>query len=664
MITLETPKYKHPLVVLTAFLIAILWGMLTPAIIEAASTAAPDRSQAYYHFMIATLKERSRHYSEAIEEYRLALQYDPKASEILSRLADLYIQTDRVGEAIQEAQKALEKDPQNKEAHQLLGQIYMERIQMRDSNRQDVLLAIQEFEAVRQLDPEDETAVLALGQLYLQNQQPQSSVDILSQYVKEHPDSESAMLTLSTAYQELGQYDEAISVLLKYLEVNPNNLYTVQQIAELYTKAGKPEEALEFQKRAYEGNPSSITNLRRYLDLLIKTGEEEQAIRILHSQIEQEPGKMDWVLMLSRTYQRAGMLEKAESLLLEQLQTKPDNPELLLGLVQVYEDSGRYQDAMTQLEKMLKIMDGTQNLSRSEQASNSALIYSHMGYATYRMKEYDRSLEYYKKAREFVQPDEYGRIDFHIALNYLAQKKYDLAIETTQSIIKTSREDVDAWELLGAIYEEMGKYQESDQISDRLIEMHPESPFYYIRRAERLQQREQYRESIEYLKKLMTRFPSNDQILFLLGAAHERLKELTDAEEYFLQAIEANPRNANALNYLGYMLVDHGLRLNESIEYIKRALEFDQNNGAYLDSLGWAYFKLDQLDLAEENLRQAWTQMQENPVVNDHMGDLSFKQGKFRDAIRYWETALKNKSSEVDPSIIEKKIEDTKRRIQ
>src|SRR3990172_6238381 len=133
----------------------------------------PDRSQAYYHFLLGAFKERARQYSDAILEYREALKHDPKASEIYSRLAELYIQTNRMEEAIQDARKAVEKNPDNKEAHWMLGQIYLERLYLSEGGRQDLNEAIREFKEVLRIDPDDDGATLALGQLYLQNNQPQ-----------------------------------------------------------------------------------------------------------------------------------------------------------------------------------------------------------------------------------------------------------------------------------------------------------------------------------------------------------------------------------------------------------------------------------------------------------------------------------------------------------
>ena len=112
------------------------------------------------------------------------------------------------------------------------------------------------------------------------------------------------------------------------------------------------------------------------------------------------------------------------------------------------------------------------------------------------------------------------------------------------------------------------------------------------------------------------------------------------------------------LNYLGYMLADKGTKLPEALKMIRKAVEQEPMNGAYLDSLGWAYFKLGQYELAEENLRQAVERDQTDPTVHDHLGDLYEKTGRIRLAATQWELSLsefsKSSAADVEPSEVAK----------
>ena len=124
------------------------------------------------------------------------------------------------------------------------------------------------------------------------------------------------------------------------------------------------------------------------------------------------------------------------------------------------------------------------------------------------------------------------------------------------------------------------------------------------------------------------------------------------------------PANANALNYLGYMLADRGEQLDEAIRLVRRALDTDPDNGAYLDSLGWAHFRKGELDEAEKYSAAAAAKMPENSEVQDHLGDVHARQGRLSEAIAAWTRALKGDGQDVEKAEIEKKISNARSKMQ
>jgi tetratricopeptide (TPR) repeat protein len=621
------------------------------------------KAQAYFHYLNGASKENQRKFDEAIKEYKQALEFDPDSSEILSKLAYLYVQTNRMPEAVEDAQKAIQKNPANKEAYRMLGQIYLEKVYTKDPSKEDLEKAIEQFREVYRLDPEDDTNLLTLGQLYAQSNQPDQAVEMLAKYIQINPDSPSAVLSLSNAFQQLNKPEEALKVLNKFLETDPDNPYVLQVTADMYEKAGDFAKALELERKIYEADPSNPVPFRRYIQLLEKNRQFAEAAKVLQAQVDREPDRSDWKAMLAKSLLKAGDQERAESIMREVIAKEPTF-DYQLALVQILEEGDKLDEARKNLEQLLEKVNAGDLVDENEQKGSLALIYSHLGFCAQQAKDYDRAIDSYRKARMYVDPSDTGRIDFYIALNLRSQKKYPEAIDTLNAITKQNPNDTDAWELLSQIYEDQKDLENSDRVINHLMETHPEDVSFQLLRAERLQQRQKHEDSLTFLKQIQPKFPNNDQLLFLMGAASERLKKIDDAEDYFKKAITANPQNANALNYLGYMLIDHGIRVEESLQYVKKALELDRENGAFLDSLGWGYFKLNQLDLAEDNLRMALERLDDNAVVHDHLGDLYFKQGKFREAITQWQDALQKKSSEIDSAYIQKKIDDTKARMR
>jgi Flp pilus assembly protein TadD len=147
-------------------------------------------------------------------------------------------------------------------------------------------------------------------------------------------------------------------------------------------------------------------------------------------------------------------------------------------------------------------------------------------------------------------------------------------------------------------------------------------------------------QAVHAAEKIASQSSDKETTGFLLGAIFERQKKFDQAEEQFREVLRTNPRNSAALNYYGYMLADRGIRLDEATDLIKRAIAEDPTNAAYLDSLGWAYFKQNRFSEAEEPLRQAASRESHDPTILSHLGDLYAKLGKDNLAEAQWQKSV------------------------
>jgi tetratricopeptide (TPR) repeat protein len=147
---------------------------------------------------------------------------------------------------------------------------------------------------------------------------------------------------------------------------------------------------------------------------------------------------------------------------------------------------------------------------------------------------------------------------------------------------------------------------------------------------------------------------------------YERMKKFDLSEAEFRKVLQLDPDNAGAMNYLGYMLADRNVRLDEAFQLIKKAVDQDPNNGAYLDSLGWVYYRQGKFSEAEGVLVKAVERAGGDATVHDHLGDVYFKLGKTRDAVTQWQSSLREyqkPGSEADPdevAKVSKKLDDAR----
>ena len=155
----------------------------------------------------------------------------------------------------------------------------------------------------------------------------------------------------------------------------------------------------------------------------------------------------------------------------------------------------------------------------------------------------------------------------------------------------------------------------------------------------------------------------NEMVWFLLGAIYERQKMFDRAEEQFKKVLAVNPDNGAALNYYGYMLADLGIRLEEAETMVKRALNDEPYNGAYLDSLGWIYFKENKMADAEATLRKAVERETHDPTIRAHLGDVLAKTGRVAMAAAEWEKSLSEWHRALPADVEEEKVADLEKKL-
>jgi len=165
-------------------------------------------------------------------------------------------------------------------------------------------------------------------------------------------------------------------------------------------------------------------------------------------------------------------------------------------------------------------------------------------------------------------------------------------------------------------------------------------------------------------RRLRAAAPNDPRGLYVLAQVLEQRKDFDGAERALREILERDPEDATALNYLGYMLAERGQRLDEAVTLVQRALKLEPGNPSFLDSLGWAYYQQGKLDLADPPLTEAAGKLPGNSVIQDHLGDLRFKQRRFSDATAAWQRALNGDGESIDRQVIEKKIVDAKARLE
>jgi tetratricopeptide (TPR) repeat protein len=346
-----------------------------------------------------------------------------------------------------------------------------------------------------------------------------------------------------------------------------------------------------------------------------------------------------------------------------------DSIEVPYNIAAVYQAQGRYDDAIQVLQDLLKKTEKPDTSYTASEKGNRAVFLERLGTIYRDNNNSQAAIDTFRKMIP-LGDDNAQRGYQQIIDTYREAKQWQQATDVAKEATTKLPNDRGLKMVYASQLADMGDAEGGLKQVKSLLKGTPEDREVYITLAQmysRLKRWPEAEEALNQAEKLSTKDEDKEYVYFLRGSTYERQKKYDDAEAQFRKVLAADSQNATALNYLGYMLADRGAKLDEALTLIKKAVDLDPANGAYLDSLGWAYFKMGKYDMAEESLTKASQHMGSDPTVQDHLGDLYQKTGRLKLAAAHWERAInewnKTVSAEVDQdevAKVTKKLESAK----
>ena len=265
----------------------------------------------------------------------------------------------------------------------------------------------------------------------------------------------------------------------------------------------------------------------------------------------------------------------------------------------------------------------------------------------------------------FLQFSLYLKPDFpiaHVALAeaYEGAKKYDLEMDAFDQIPESSPLWLNVQIQKAFALNALDRVDDAKGLIEKLIAKNPKDIRPLDALGNILRSHERYGEARDYYTRAIALLAKpgkeNWTLYYSRGVCNERLHDWPSAEADLKRALELSPDESLVLNYLGYTWVDQGHNLKTGMDYIRKAVKLKPDDGYYVDSLGWAYFKLGNLPAAVEQLERAVELKPDDPVVNDHLGDAYWRIGRILEAKYQWQQALTLKPDSDQTTELEKKI--------
>ena len=651
-----------------------------PADSAPAARKAPDRAAAYYHFALAHMYEeqvatygRSELANKAIEEYRAAIDADPTSEYLTSGLAELYARTGRIRDAVVEAQDILKRDVNNLEARRLLGRIYLRSLgDMQSGNgSQSVLkLAIEQYEQIVKLQPDSMDDHLLLGRLYRLNNDMQKAETEFKIAIKLQPGSEEAVTTLAYLYNELGDTTRAAQVLSAVPDAARSaKLYSA--LGYTYEQQKQYKNAIESYRHAIELDRDNLDAIRGLAQNLFNDGQTDAALEQYKVIADANPEDAQTYVRIAEIYRKQGKYDTALDNLKKAETMVQDSIEVPYNISAIYQAEGRFDEAAQVMKDLLKKSEKADPATYTAgEKTNRAVFLERLGTIYRDQGNNQAAIDAFRQVIALGGDDNIERGYQQIIDTWREAKEWQKATEAAKEAVQKLPNSRDLKMVLAAQQADMGNPDPALKDVQAMLKGDAQDRGVYITLAQmntRLKRYTDAEQDLDKAEKLSIKQDDKEYIWFLRGSTFERQKRFAEAEVQFKKVIASDPQHAQALNYLGYMLADQNSKLDEALGYIKRAVDIDPTNGAYLDSIGWAYYRLGKYEMAEESLVKAAQKINTDPTVHDHLGDLYQKTGRLKLAATHWERALvewnRTIAAEVDQTDIarvQKKLDSAK----
>jgi tetratricopeptide (TPR) repeat protein len=379
--------------------------------------------------------------------------------------------------------------------------------------------------------------------------------------------------------------------------------------------------------------------MRRLAQALFFSDQPEKARDVYEQIVASSDTDVEAHLRLSQIYRQLGDFESSRKANDKALSLDPNNIEIQYNDVNLLEDEGKTNEAVEKLQAIIK--DAERTRYTDAELTNRTMLIERLGMLQRTAERYDEAVETFQMLED-MDPSQGARSAAQIVETYRMARQFEKARETADIAYERFPESRMLTIVRASLLADLGDAEEAVRDMERFIANAPDYQNYLTLAQiyEKLKDFERMGDAIDKAEQLAATDEQRENIAFMRGAMYERLKDYAAAEEQFRNVLKVNPNSHGAMNYLGYMLADRNVRLDEAYELIKQAVDMQPTNAAYLDSLGWVYYRQGKYREAEVALKQALQGYSQDPTIHDHLGDVYFAQGRLKEAVQQWEIAI------------------------
>jgi tetratricopeptide (TPR) repeat protein len=619
---------------------------------DALTPVEARRREAVEHYMRAKLFAQESEFEAAVREFKKAVELDPADGALRREYGELLRDLPVYAEAEKEARKAVELEPASAGGHRLLGQVLLSTA--KDKKRLEEAAA--ELRKANELAPSDPQGAVAYAQALLRLEKPKEASTVL-EGVLNRANGPAVLLLYGETLERSGQLQQAEEVYKGLSKLDPENRAALLGLLRVYDRGRQFDKAAPILQDFLKLQPGNLGLKTQYGGLLLRARRFAEARKVFEEVMAADAGNREALRLYAALLSETREPDKADEALRKLQTLEPDDPEIPYRRAVNFLEARRIPEAEAVLRELRATL-----VAKKPDAPEIAQIDGQLGYAAYLRKDY-------AAAAARLEPHLRGDDGLNLqAFNLLLQIARDR--EDWTGGLRLAKDAFDKapkkTPLLRATYAEFllrsASAADESEGTKMLDELAAEDRTGTLAAADAWQRLDKYGRAAAAARAGLERDKEDPDLLFRLAASLEREKKVAESVDAFEKLLKLRGDHAPGLNYLGYMWADRGENLPRALELISKAVELEPGNGAYLDSLGWVYYRLNKLDKAEENLRAAAVLNPDDATVEEHLGDLFEKKGDLALARTSWKRALTLKPDEDVKRRLDEKLQKTEGR--
>lgn len=478
-----------------------------------------------------------------------------------------------------------------------------------------------------------------------------------------HPDNEEIAKQLQAMLLLGGHMEEAVALSRKILAMEEHEPVSALLLVLEEVRVGNAQQATDLLKASFKKDDSQL-----WLPLVTHWLEINQGKMVKPASIKNIKGASGKAALIVHYHlalinDMAGF-EKAAINNFKRVAEGSENPPLrvMQALIEFYERSGKpaelraiVENYLAQHTHFLRTDIGVNGV----QDGIAEVLFTMGSIMMSAGKVQDASI--YLRLSLYMKPD-FPLVQLMLADTYTNLEQYETANRIYETLNQSHPLYVSAQINRAVNYHRSGRLDKAVQLLETLTKDTNHAYTAYLTKGDILRENLHYEDAISAYSnaiKLVENLDSSHWgVLFARGASHERLKQWGQAEKDLQHALKLSEEQPEVLNYLGYLWLERGKRINEAKAMIARAFAQRPNDPQIMDSMGWAYYLTGEYGKAARLLEKALTMIPSDPTINDHLGDVYWQQGRKNEARFQWERSLTFSPAPEQADAIKKKLEE------